>query len=233
MQTERACSYPDLNGSCVNLRPAVTDQEKSEAFRLRWRCYQKAGLLHPGQSENMEFQDWLDTKDNAITWLLHQPDQLKVASIRTSHSINSAKELLAHTVFGDALSEAFAPEEVIVEANRFVSEIGDNPLASLGLTAIFRAKVAHCLIVGATGFVAAVRVEHERFYKRLFDMKRLSDARRYPGLLAEMVLIGAPFQVGYARVLDLRPDLGMNLNDAVQLIGTNALRHSTRPQIVI
>lgn len=188
---DRAIAVREAIGKTYQVRLAVNDRVREDAYRLRYRSYLSQGHIKPLSSGL--FHDAYDELPNARTVVIYD-DTHPLASVRVC--------LLSRDgMFGSPAADTFGPEVRTllareggdafagraVESNRLVRapEAANNQ----GLVfLLYRMAGYLALCHHAQMSLACVRTNHKPFYRRL-GYEQVSEPRPYPGLDCEMQLM--------------------------------------------
>jgi N-acyl-L-homoserine lactone synthetase len=170
----------------VDYRLAITSEQREAIFRLRYQAYVRDGGIHPNPSQS--FSDHYDDMGNVFLFGVYIGDDL-AGSIRV-HLVTSENP---HSPSVDAFSDFLQPEldagKVLIDSTRFVS---DETLSRIHRTlpyAISRLSGMAAHHFNADHLLAAVRVEHQAFYRRIFNHQLVCEPRPYPGLARPLSLM--------------------------------------------
>lgn len=175
----------------IDFRRADTDEEREAIFRLRYKAYSREGAIPANFSGR--FADDDDEADNAYLMGLYIDGELATSlrlHVATREGVADCPSL---HVFSDILQPLLDAGKVIVDTTRFVA---DERLSRLhrGLPLI---TIRLCVVAGeyfdGDHLLAAVRSEHQAFYKRSFGSVVLCEARPYPPLLKPISLTTVHF----------------------------------------
>ena len=177
----------------IDCRPAVSANEREAIFRLRYRAYLSEGAIKPSFART--FTDSDDDADNVWLLGLYLDGEL-ASSIRLHVASAALPNFPSHKVFAEVLEPELAAGKVIVDPTRFVTDkrhSRDNPGLPYATVRLAWLAAEH---FGAAHLLAAVRVEHQAFYRRTFNHHLIGEARPYP-LLAQPISL---MTVDYASV---------------------------------
>ena len=170
----------------ADYRPAITDQEKDQIYRLRYDAYLREGAIGPNFAKRLS--DRYDDLDNA--WMLGVfVDGHLASSIRLNVSSAAYPELPALKVFSDFLGPDIDAGRTIIDPTRFVVDstfARAYPELPYVTTRIGWMAGEY---FGADKILATVRTEHQAFYKRVFGHEVVCDARPYPTLIKPLSLM--------------------------------------------
>jgi N-acyl-L-homoserine lactone synthetase len=181
----------------TDYRAADTDTLRQEIFRLRYQAYLRDGGIRPNASRS--FADRYDEMDNTYLFGVYV-DQELAGSIRVHIVSKDRPECPSLEAFPDFLQPEIDAGKTIIDSSRFVS---DERLSRLhrGLPyAISRLSGLAAHHFGADQLLAAVRVEHQVFYRRTFHHRVVCEPRPYPGLARKLSLMTAHYPTFVERV---------------------------------
>ena len=181
----------------VDYRRAESAEERMAIYRLRYQAYLREGTIAPNFSE--QFSDPVDDREN--TWIFGVYIDGKLASsIRLSITIPGAIDIPALDVFSDVLLGEILSGQRIVDPTRFVTDRAisrlypELPYVTLRLPWLALEYFnAHCML-------AAVRVEHQAFYKRMWGHQAVCAPRPYPNLQKPISLMTLDYNGARERV---------------------------------
>lgn len=181
----------------IDVRLMESDAEREAVARLRYDSYRREGAIAPNSSGT--FADPYD--DNANCWILglYIGDEL-ASSVRIHVATRFSPAFPSLSVFRDLLEPDLHAGATIVDPTRFVT---DARLSRL-YTGLPHVTVRLCWMAaehfGATHLLAAVRAEHQAFYKRLFGHRMLCGPRNYPLLTKPITLMTVDYREVMERV---------------------------------
>jgi N-acyl-L-homoserine lactone synthetase len=202
----RAGSDPSFSDSIAGLlgridaRRADSAEQREAVFRLRYDAYRREGVIPASPSAT--FSDAYDRTPNAYLFGLYMEGKL-ATSIRIHVASKEYPDCPTLHVFPEYLQPELDAGKIIIDPTRFVA---DEDLARLhvGLPYVtlrlchLAAEYFHADIA-----LAAVRVEHQAFYRRAFNYQLLCEARPYP-LLAKPISLMAIHYPAIAEVAHRR-----------------------------
>ena len=167
-------------------RRADSAEERDAVFRLRHEAYVRDAAIDPNRSGT--FTDPYDEKSNVHIFGLHVDGEL-AGAIRLHIASAQHPEFPTGEVFPEHLLPEIGAGRVIVDVTRFVA---DWNLARVhrGLPYItLRLAWLAAEYFGGDHILAAVRVEHQAFYRRAFNFHLACGARPYPLLIKPVALM--------------------------------------------
>lgn len=176
------------------LDPCETEQELSDAFKLRYLAYRNVNAIDANPDET--FTDKYDILENSKTCAIYEDGDL-VASIRACvySPEHNFMHLPAFEVYKDEIEREIGLDKVLIESNRFV--IDPKKVDSKELFKIpFRFILLNGLKFNSEYILTAVRAKHAPLYKRLMGFETISAAKKYPGINVEMVLMAGHCESG-------------------------------------
>ncbi|CAN5345262.1 hypothetical protein BH11PSE4_BH11PSE4_05130 [soil metagenome] len=181
----------------IDYRPAKTDEEKEDIYRLRYRAYLKEGAIEPNQYHRNT--DRYDEMPN--TWVFGvYLEGVLASSIRISVATPDYPTSPSVDVFSDILPPELALGKVIVDPTKFVA----NPDLAKHFPELpyFTVRLGYvaCGHFDADIGLATVRAEHRAFYRRVFLQEPMCEPRLFPGLLKPVGLMAAEYAMIRDRV---------------------------------
>ncbi len=170
----------------IDYRLADSDEQREAIFRLRYEAYLRDGGIYPNSSGS--FSDRYDKTGNVYLFGVYIDDEL-AGSIRIHVISKEHPDCPSLEAFPDFLQPELDAGNVIVDSTRFVS---DESLSRVhrGLPyATLRLSGMAARYFNADYLLAAVRVEHQAFYRRVFRYELVCEARPYPGLAKQLSLM--------------------------------------------
>jgi N-acyl-L-homoserine lactone synthetase len=179
----------------IDCRIIRSAEETAAVGHLRYQAYVGEGAIEANPQRS--FIDPHDEDSNAWVLGLYLGDEL-VSSIRLHIANKDYPNLPSLAVFADLLDPWLAAGKTIIDPTRFVT---DQRLSRL-YPALPYVTLRLCWLAAeyfdADHLLAAVRVEHQAFYQRLFYHRPICGPRRYPSLNKPITLM----TVDYREVAD-------------------------------
>jgi N-acyl-L-homoserine lactone synthetase len=174
----------------IDYRLADSSDDREAVFRLRYQAYTRDGGILPNSSR--KFSDAYDEIGNVFLFGIYIDGQL-ASSIRVHVASREHPAFPTLDVFPDILQSEIDAGKVIVDSTRFV--------ADERLSRTYRALPYATLRLGgmaahhfhADHLLAAVRPEHQAFYRRIFNHRLVGTPRPYPGLAKPICLMMADY----------------------------------------
>jgi hypothetical protein len=170
----------------IDCKLADTSEDREAIFRLRYRAYMREGAI--SQNSYGTFSDPYDKKGNGFLFGFYIDGEL-ASSIRVHVASNDHPDFTSREVFSDCLQPEIDAGKVIVDTTRFVTDETFSRLYRALPYATMRVAGMACEYFGADQLLAAVRTEHQAFYRRVFHHHVVCDARPYPGLIKPLSLM--------------------------------------------
>jgi hypothetical protein len=172
----------------IDCRLADTPEEREAIFRLRYTAYLREGTIAPNPTET--FSDPYDCSDNVRIFGLYLEGEL-ASAIRIHVASGEQLDFPSYHVFADVLEPELRAGRVIVDSTRLVTNRALSHLnpalpyatVRLGWLAAEHFRAEHLL--------AAVRTEHQAFYRRTFHHRAICEPRPYPLLAKPISLMTA------------------------------------------
>jgi hypothetical protein len=167
----------------VDFRRADSPADREAIFRLRYDAYLAEGAIPPNPQGT--FTDPYDELGNCWIFGVYLDDQL-VSSIRLHVATKEFPEAPSVEVFPEFLGPALQAGKIIVDPTRHVV---DRDAAARDPHLVYMTMRLGWVAgeyFSANQVLAAVRVEHQAFYRRIFGHKIICGTRPYP-LLAKPI----------------------------------------------
>lgn len=179
----------------IDCRRADTPEEREAIFRLRYQAYRREGAIDANASEM--FADPFDDIGLVFLFGLYLDNEL-ASAIRIHVGSKEHPQFPSLDVFPDVLQPRVDAGKVIIDPTRFVS---DERLSRLyrGLPyTTLRLSMVAAEHFHADYVLAAVRAEHQAFYRRAFNQQTICEPRPYPQLIQPICLMAVhyPSEVG-------------------------------------
>lgn len=186
----------------VDYRRAETAEDRAAIFRLRYEAYLREGAISANPAG--QFSDPVDDREN--TWIFGVYVDGKLASsIRLSVTVPGRVDIPALDVFSDVLLGDILSGKKFIDPTRFVAdrvisrEFPELPYVTLRLPWLALEYF------NADYMLAAVRAEHQAFYKRLWGSQLVCEPRPYPNLQKPISLMTLDYRAACARVYRRHP----------------------------
>jgi hypothetical protein len=170
----------------IDFRIVRSKEDRAAVGRLRYEAYLREGAINPSPLQC--FTDPYDEDSNAWVFGLYIGAEL-ASSIRLHVVTKNAPDSPSLAVFSDLLVPELEAGKTIIDPNRFVS---DQRLARL-YPALPYVTLRLCWLAAeyfdADHLLAAVRIEHQPFYRRLFGHRPICGPRSYPPLSKPLTLM--------------------------------------------
>jgi len=179
----------------IDYRLADSEQDRQAIFRLRYQAYLQQGAIAPNFTQT--FADPYDETDNVWLFGLYIDGDL-ASSIRLHVASVDSRDFPSRKVFADVLEPELRAGKVIVDPTRFVIHKHHSRINPGLVYATVRLGWLAAQYFGAEHLLAAVRAEHQAFYRRTFTHRPICEPRPYPLLVPSISLM----TVHYASVAD-------------------------------
>lgn len=181
----------------VDVRLMESPEDREAVTRLRYDSYRREGAIAANSFGT--FADSYDDKSNCWIFGLYIGDEL-ASSVRIHVANRHSPIFPSLSVFPDVLEPALESGATIIDPTRFVT----NERLSRLYTGLPHATVRLCWMAAehfdASYLLAAVRAEHQAFYKRLFGHRVVCGARSYPMLSKPITLMTVDYRDVMERV---------------------------------
>lgn len=179
----------------IDIRLMQTEEQRRAVARLRYESYLREGAISPNPSRT--FSDAYDEKGDVRIFGLYLGDEL-ASSIRIHVASKESPVFPSFSVFQDLLEPELQAGKKFIDPTRFVTE----PRLSRLYPGLPHVTVRLCWMAAehfaAEHFLAAVRAEHQAFYRRIFEQYSICGPRHYPMLNKPITLM----TVNYEEVAD-------------------------------
>jgi hypothetical protein len=163
----------------IDCRRAETVEEREAISRLRYEAYLREGAISPNATRT--FADPYDDTDNAYLFGLYIDGEL-ASSIRMHVATAEHPDFPSLHVFPDVLQPYLDGGKVIVDTTRFVADDKFSRRYRGLAYATLRLSWLTAGYFNSDYSLAAVRAEHQAFYRRTFNHKLICEPRPYPHL---------------------------------------------------
>jgi N-acyl-L-homoserine lactone synthetase len=174
----------------IDYQRADTSLQRAEISRLRYQAYLREGAI--GENTTETFSDPYDDTDNAYLFGMYIDGEL-ASSLRLHVACKKYPNFPSLEVFPDYLQPELDAGNVLVDSTRFVA----NERLSRLHRGLPYATLRLCMLAAeyfhADHLLAAVRSEHQAFYRRAFNHRVVCEARPYPQLIKPICLMTVHF----------------------------------------
>jgi N-acyl-L-homoserine lactone synthetase len=169
----------------IDCRVVATDEEREAVYRLRYSAYLRDGTIEANPYER--FSDPFDEFGNVYLLGLYLDGEL-ASSVRI-HVGSKEHGFPSLGVFPEFLQPEVDAGKIFIDPTRFVTdeEFARRHRALPYVTTRLCGMAARYF--GAEHLLAAVRVEHQAFYRRIFNHRVVCEARPYPHLAKPISLM--------------------------------------------
>ena len=181
----------------VDYRRADTPEERIAIFRLRHEAYLREGAIAPRVSG--EFSDPFDDNENAWIFGVYIDGAL-ASSIRLNITLADANHFPTLDVFPDVLGGDVVAGKCFVDPTRFVTNRATSRRYPELPYVTLRLPWMASEYFNADFMLAAVRTEHQAFYKRLWGHEAVCAPRPYPNLHKPISLMTLDYRAARERV---------------------------------
>jgi N-acyl-L-homoserine lactone synthetase len=170
----------------IDCRLADTGEQREAIFRLRYQAYVRDGGISPNSSKT--FSDPYDETGDVYLFGLYIDDEL-ASSIRIHVATREHSHFPSLEVFRDHLQPALDAGKVLIDSTRFVTNENFARLYRALPYATLRLSAMAARHFGADYLLAAVRAEHQPFYRRIGYYRLICGPRPYPLLTKPICLM--------------------------------------------
>jgi len=175
----------------IDYKLADSGEQREAIFRLRYQAYIRDGTISANAAGSLS--DPYDETGNVYLLGLYIDDEL-ASSIRIHVPDKEHPACPSFEAFPDILQPELDAGKVIVDATRFVS---DEKLSKRYRALPYATIRLNWLAAGYfhTDFsLAAVRPEHQAFYRRTFRLRLICEPRPYLGLTKPLCLMASDYR---------------------------------------
>jgi len=181
----------------MDCRRADTDEQREPIYRLRYQAYMREGTITPNATET--FSDPYDSVGDVYHFGLYIDGEL--SSALRIHVISRDNPISpSFEVFSDVLQPEVDAGKVIIDTTRFVTDEKFSKLYRGLPYATLRPSWLAGRYFGADHSLAAVRAEHQSFYRRVFNHRLIAPPRPYPHLAKPICLMTIQYQTAAEQV---------------------------------
>lgn len=168
--------------------------------KLRYQCYLSVDAI----AENKEkiFLDKYDALPNCKSVMIYEQDRI-LSSVRACiyNPEMGYTQIPSLEAYKDEISYHLGLDKVIVDSNRFVID-SDKMDSKTFFKIPFRFMALNVLKYDCDYIITAVRKKHAPLYTRFLTFEVISEARKFPGIDVEMVLMAGDVRKNLGVVLD-------------------------------
>jgi N-acyl-L-homoserine lactone synthetase len=176
--------------------------EIEKILRLRYDAYSKEGAIR--ENQHRQLIDSFDHGDNVYNIAVYIDGEL--ASALRLHPVHRADQNSpALEAFGDILRPEIAAGKLILDPNRFVVDYEFARAYQFLPYVTLRPTYLASLYFDVNLVTMTCRAEHQAFYTRGFEARRVAAPRPYPTLTKPLGLLLTDFQEDGASILERHP----------------------------
>lgn len=174
----------------IDYRLASSDRERDTIYRLRYEAYLREGAIDPNPHRRLT--DPFD--DSTNVWIFGAYLDGELASSVRIHVASAERPVSpALQTFSDVLSLEIAAGKRVIDSTRFVTDLeATRKCPELPYVTVRLAYMA-CEFFSADLALAAVRVEHQAFYRRFLMLRPVCPPRPFPTLKKPVGLMAVAF----------------------------------------
>jgi hypothetical protein len=188
----------------IEWRLADTSEERQAIFRLRYQAYLRNGMIPANPFE--KFTDPADGAENAYLFSVYIDNQL-ASSLRVHIGSRGHPNVPSLEIFSDVLQPLLRAGRVIIDCTHHVA---DERLARL-YPALPYITFRPCMLAAeyfhGDDLLAAVRTEHQAFYRRAFNYQVLCGPRQHRQLTKPLSLVTLQFPTAASQLCEKYPFL--------------------------
>jgi hypothetical protein len=176
----------------MDVRLAQSDEDRDAISRLRYQAYLREGAIAPNSTGT--FSDPYDEIGKVFLFGLYI-DGVLSSSVRIHVGSREHPDFPSLHVFPEALQPHIDDGKVIIDTTRFVADEAMSRLHRGLPYATLRASWLAGNYFAADYSLAAVRAEHQAFYRRMFHHQLICEPRPYPHLAKPICLMWIHYPV--------------------------------------
>jgi N-acyl-L-homoserine lactone synthetase len=181
----------------ADIRRADSAAERDAIFRLRYQAYIEEKAVQPNRDHRLT--DPYDDSRNAWIFGIYIDGEL-ASSIRLHVATCNCPDMPSLDVFGDHLRPMLDSGAVVIDPTRHVVVRRVQQRYPYLVYLTMRLGLISGEYFGAGFILAAVRTEHQGFYRRIFGHQVVAPARKYPLLEKPISLMVLDFRSARERV---------------------------------
>jgi hypothetical protein len=183
---------------------AETTEERQAIFRLRYQAYLREGMTPANPFE--KFTDGADSVENSYLFGVYIDGKL-ASSLRLHIASKGHPDVPSLEVFPHVLQPLLDAGRVIVDCTHLVADEG----LSRQYPVLPYITLRPCMLAAeyfrGDELLAAVRLEHQAFYRRAFNYRVLCEPRPHPPLTKHLSLMTLYFPVAANQLYQKYPFL--------------------------
>lgn len=204
---------------------AETSEERQAIFRLRYQAYLRGGMIAANPFER--FTDAADGAENAYLFGVYIDGKL-ASSLRLHIGSKDHPDVPSLEVFPDVLQPLLGAGKVIIDCTCLVAD----ERLSRQYPVLPYITLRPCILATEyfTGddLLAAVRSEHQAFYRRAFNYRVLCEPRQHPQLTKPLSLMTLNFPMAANQLYEKYPFLRSSAFERDRFFAAESNRHPKR-----
>jgi hypothetical protein len=181
----------------VECRYVEAEAERADAYKIRYDAYRRESFIGPSNVETLS--DAYDRSENGRVFGIFIDGEM--ASTLRLHIGNVASDRLPSLgVFGDVIRPKLEQGFGLVDPTRFAVKFEFSRRFPELAYVTTRLSWLAMEYAKANYLLAAIRSEHQGFYRRIFGHVPWTDEREYPGVTCKIVCMGLDFRARKDRV---------------------------------
>jgi len=204
---------------------AESSEERQAIFRLRYQAYLREGMIPANPFER--FTDAADGAENAYLFGVYINGQL-ASSLRLHIGSRNHPNVPSLEVFPHVLQPLLSTGRVIIDCTCLVAD----ERISRQHPALPYITLRPCMLAAeyfcGDDLLAAVRSEHQAFYRRAFDYRVLCEPRQHLQLTKPLSLMTLYFPMAANQLYEKYPFLRSSAFERDRLFAVESNRHPKR-----
>jgi len=174
----------------IDIRRVDSGEDREAISRLRYQAYLREGAISANSTGT--FSDAYDDIGNVFLFGLYIDGEL-ASSVRIHVGCKEYPDFPSLHVFPEMLQPLIDDSKVIIDTTRFVADEGMSRLYRALPYVTLRASWLAGAYFASDYSLAAVRAEHQAFYRRMFHHELICEPRPYPHLAKPICLMWIPY----------------------------------------
>jgi hypothetical protein len=170
----------------MDVRLAQSSEDREAISRLRYQAYLREGAISPNATGT--FSDPYDEIGKVLLFGLYIDGEL-ASSVRIHVGCKEYPDFPSLHVFPEALQPLIDEGKIIIDTTRFVADEAMSRIHRGLPYATLRVSWLAGNYFAADYSLAAVRAEHQAFYRRMFHHELICEPRPYPHLAKPICLM--------------------------------------------
>lgn len=173
----------------VEYRLVIGGEDLEEIYRLRYESYLQSGMCGPIASRM--FEDRWDDLPNSYRFGVYYDGRL-VSTLRLHYISSEYPCSPSVDAYPEVLLDRLARGETFIDGTRFATDPYGAPAPGVLPFLVLRLGMVASSYFRQTAVLTPVKLEHSRYYERIFNAKQRTEAKLFPGVIAPIALFEIP-----------------------------------------